>query len=258
MLYEAGVSASRATTTPTGIAAAVQLCERADTVVLCLGEAANMSGEAASRALLDLPGQQQALAEAVFERARELGKPVTVVLFSGRPLVLPWLFEKADAVLAAWFPGSEAGNAIADVLTGAVSPSARTPMAWPRAVGQIPVFFGQPGPAGLRIPTITTPANTWISRTSPSSPSDTGSPTGALLLRQPPRVTPERVFEPAILSKCMSTVKNEGKQRAERNRVSVYPRQGRERDPPPIGAQGLRENCPRARCIRHRQSVSAG
>jgi len=65
------------------------------------------------------------------------------VLFSGRPLVVPWLFEKADAVLAAWFLGSEAGNAIADVLTGRVSPDGRTPMAWPRAVGQIPVFFGQ-------------------------------------------------------------------------------------------------------------------
>jgi beta-glucosidase len=71
------------------------------------------------------------------------GKRVVVVLFSGRPLVLPWLFEKADAVLAAWFLGSEAGNAIADVLTGRVSPTGRTPMAWPRAVGQIPVFFGQ-------------------------------------------------------------------------------------------------------------------
>jgi len=83
------------------------------------------------------------LAEAVFAHAKELGKRVVVVLFSGRPLVLPWMFEKADAVLAAWFPGSEAGNAIADVLTGRVSPSGRTPMAWPAAVGQIPVFFGE-------------------------------------------------------------------------------------------------------------------
>jgi beta-glucosidase len=125
------------------IGSATGLCERAAVIVLCVGEPANMSGEAASRAHLDLPGRQQALAEAVLSRAHELGKPVVVVLFSGRPLVLPWLFEKADAVLAAWFLGSEAGNAIADVLTGRVSPSGRTPIAWPRAVGQIPVFFGQ-------------------------------------------------------------------------------------------------------------------
>jgi beta-glucosidase len=146
ILHEAGVEIRGDATDAAveeGIAAALELCERADAIVLCLGEAANMSGEAASRALLDLPGRQKSLAEAVLARAQGLGKPVTVVLFSGRPLVLPWLFEKADAVVAAWFLGSEAGNAIADVLTGAVSPSGRTPMAWPRAVGQIPVFFGQ-------------------------------------------------------------------------------------------------------------------
>jgi beta-glucosidase len=68
---------------------------------------------------------------------------VIVVLFSGRPLVVPWLIDKADAVLAAWFPGSEAGNAIADVITGRVSPSGRTPVTWARAVGQIPIFFGE-------------------------------------------------------------------------------------------------------------------
>ena len=141
ILHAAGVDISGDDTQ--GIATALELCERADAIVLCLGEAANMSGEAASRALLDLPGRQKTLAEAVLARAQGLGKKVTVVLFCGRPLVLSWLFEKADAVLAAWFLGSEAGNAIADVLTGAVSPSGRTPMAWPRAVGQIPVFFGQ-------------------------------------------------------------------------------------------------------------------
>jgi beta-glucosidase len=102
-----------------------------------------MSGEAASRAHLDLPGQQRAFAQAAIDRARQLGKPVVAVLFSGRPLAVPWLVEQADAVLAAWFLGSEAGNAVADVLCGRVSPSGRTPMTWPRAVGQIPIFFGQ-------------------------------------------------------------------------------------------------------------------
>src|SRR3984957_12445193 len=83
-----------------GVAAALDLAAKADVVVLCVGEAAAMSGEAASRAHLGLPGQQRQFAEAVFARARAAAKPVVVVLFSGRPLVVPWLVEKADAVLA--------------------------------------------------------------------------------------------------------------------------------------------------------------
>lgn len=125
-----------------GMRAALDLCAAADAILLCVGEAATMSGEAASRAHLGLPGKQREFAEAVFAQARP-GKPVIVVLFSGRPLVLPWLVEKADAVLAAWFLGSEAGNAIGDVVTGRVSPSGRTPVTWPRALGQVPLFFGE-------------------------------------------------------------------------------------------------------------------
>jgi len=126
-----------------GIEAAVALCEGADAVLLCLGERATMSGEAASRATPALPGRQQALAEAVTARARALGIPVVAIVFSGRPLVVPWLSEHADALLAAWFLGVEAGHAIADVVTGRASPSGRTPMSWPRAIGQVPIFFGQ-------------------------------------------------------------------------------------------------------------------
>ncbi len=88
-----------------GISAAVDLCAGAEAVVLCLGESAAMSGEAASRVDLGLPGRQSALAEAILD----LGKPVVVTLSSGRPLTLPWLFERADAVLATWFLGHEAG-----------------------------------------------------------------------------------------------------------------------------------------------------
>ncbi|HEX9169244.1 MAG TPA: glycoside hydrolase family 3 N-terminal domain-containing protein [Roseiarcus sp.] len=122
-----------------GISAAVDLCGGAEVVVLCLGEAAAMSGEAASRADLGLPGRQRALAEAVLD----LGKPVVVLLSSGRPLTLPWLFERADAVLATWFLGGEGGHAVADVLTGRFNPSGRLPVSWPRLVGQVPIFYRQ-------------------------------------------------------------------------------------------------------------------
>jgi beta-glucosidase len=125
------------------IAAAVDALVGANAVVLCLGEAAEMSGEAACRAYPELPGEQRALAEAVLERARSENMRVIVVLFSGRPLIVSWLAERADALLVAWFPGTEAGNAIADVLTGRVSPSGRTPITWPRALGQIPLFYSQ-------------------------------------------------------------------------------------------------------------------
>jgi len=126
-----------------GIRAAVELCDGVDAILLCLGEAATMSGEAASRADPSLPGQQRALAEAVLECAHARGIAVIAILFSGRPLLVSWLAAKADALLAAWFLGSEAGNAIVDVLSGRVAPSARTPISWPRALGQVPVFFGQ-------------------------------------------------------------------------------------------------------------------
>jgi beta-glucosidase len=132
-----------ATDDVSGMSAALQACEGVDAIVLCVGEAAAMSGEAASRAHLGLPGVQRAFCELVFARARQLHKPVIVVLFSGRPLVIPWLVEAADAVLAAWFPGSEAGHAIGDLLSGRLSPSARTPVSWPRAAGQVPIFFGE-------------------------------------------------------------------------------------------------------------------
>ncbi|WP_181701593.1 glycoside hydrolase family 3 N-terminal domain-containing protein [Chthonobacter albigriseus] len=122
-----------------GIAAAIDLCRQADAVVLAIGEGANMSGEAASRSSLDLPGRQRALAEAVLD----LGKPTVAVICAGRPLAVDWLVGRAGATLAAWFLGSEAGNAIADILTGAASPSGRLPLSWPRNLGQVPIFFAE-------------------------------------------------------------------------------------------------------------------
>jgi beta-glucosidase len=141
VLHAAGVAIG--TEDDSGIAAALDICATADHIILCLGEAAIMSGEASSRAQLGLPGIQRIFAEAVLERAQRASIPVSVVLFSGRALIVPWLIEKANAVLAAWFPGSEAGHAIADVVTGRVSPSGRTPVTWPRDAGQVPIFFGE-------------------------------------------------------------------------------------------------------------------
>jgi beta-glucosidase len=122
-----------------GIPAALDLARAADVVVLCLGEARTMSGEAASRARPTFPGRQAELATA----ALDLGKPVVVTLSSGRPLMAPWLFERADAVLATWFLGSEAGNAVGDVLCGRYNPTARLPVSWPVDIGQIPIFYAQ-------------------------------------------------------------------------------------------------------------------
>jgi beta-glucosidase len=120
-----------------GIAAAREICRGAEIVLLCLGEAANMSGEAASRANPGLPGVQSALAEAIFD----LGKPVIALISSGRPLMIAAIVEKARAVVATWFLGVEAGNAIADVLMGKFNPTGRLPVTWPRDVGQVPIFF---------------------------------------------------------------------------------------------------------------------
>jgi beta-glucosidase len=135
--YALGVEATGQETQ--GIAAAIDLCREAEVVVLCLGETASMSGEAASRADLGLPGAQRALADA----ALNLGKPVVALLSSGRPLTAPWLFERADAVVATWFLGSEAGHAIADVLTGKFNPTGKLPVTWPRHGGQVPIFYNQ-------------------------------------------------------------------------------------------------------------------
>ena len=121
------------------VSGALEICRSADVVILCIGEAALMSGEAASRASLDLPGRQREFAEAVLA----LGKPVVAILCSGRPLTVSWLAERANATLATWFLGNEAGNAVGDIVTGRASPTGRLPVTWPRALGQVPIYYGQ-------------------------------------------------------------------------------------------------------------------
>jgi beta-glucosidase len=122
-----------------GFAEAIKAAQAADVVILALGESSAMSGEAGSRASLDLPGNQQQLLEAVVT----VGKPVVLVIFSGRPLVLDWAAKHVPAILEVWFPGTEAGNAVANVLYGDVSPSGKLPMSFPRAAGQEPLYYNQ-------------------------------------------------------------------------------------------------------------------
>jgi beta-glucosidase len=109
----------------------------ADQVVLTLGETRLQSGEAEVRSNIELPGKQQELLDAV----EATGKPVTVVLFNGRPLDLTKVAASSQAILEAWFPGVEAGNAIADVLFGNVNPGGKLPVSFPRSVGQVPIYY---------------------------------------------------------------------------------------------------------------------
>ena len=109
----------------------------ADLIIAVMGETSNMSGEAASRATLDLPGIQQQMLEAVVTT----GKPVVLVLENGRPLNIRWASEHVPAILEAWYPGTEGGNAVADVLFGDVNPGGRLPISWPRAAGAEPLYY---------------------------------------------------------------------------------------------------------------------
>jgi len=123
--------------TPGGFADAVATARKADQVVLALGESREMSGEAAARSTIDLPGHQQELIDAI----KATGKPFVVVLFNGRPLTLERVAASAPAILEAWFPGVQAGNAVADVLFGKVNPGGKLPVSFPRTLGQVPIYY---------------------------------------------------------------------------------------------------------------------
>jgi len=117
---------------------AVTTAKNADVAILALGEdGPEMTGEAASRAHLDLPGRQEELVE----RIVATGKPVVLLLFSGRALTLPWIFEHVPAAMAVWFPGVQAGPAIVRTLLGEAVPSGKLVISWPRSVGQEPLYY---------------------------------------------------------------------------------------------------------------------
>jgi beta-glucosidase len=137
--------------TDEGFAQAVETGRAADAIVAVLGEPRDMSGEAASRAYLGLTGQQPKLLEAL----AATGKPVILVLLGGRPLELWPVAEKLSAILMAWYPGTEGGGAIAEMLFGDVNPSGKLPVTWPRTVGQVPLYYnhlpsGRPTEPALR------------------------------------------------------------------------------------------------------------
>jgi beta-glucosidase len=120
-----------------GFQEAVDLAKASDVTIVFVGEIADMVGEAASHATLDLPGRQMELVQAI----HATGKPVIVVLVNGRPLSVGWIVNNVPAILESWMGGTQSGNAIADILFGDVNPGAKLPVTFPRTVGQVPIYY---------------------------------------------------------------------------------------------------------------------
>lgn len=118
---------------------AVALARSSDLVLLVLGQHEEMSGEAASQSSIELPGRQRELLEAI----SALGKPTVLVLINGRPLDISWAVTRVPAILEAWHPGAEGGNAIMDLLWGTATPGGKLPVTWPRSSGQIPIYYAR-------------------------------------------------------------------------------------------------------------------
>lgn len=116
---------------------AVSIANQSDVIILAIGESAEMSGESSSRTEIDIPASQVDL----LMELKKTGKPIVVVLFTGRPLALTNMKDIPDSILNVWFPGTEAGNAITDVLFGKVNPSGKLPMTFPRSLGQVPLYY---------------------------------------------------------------------------------------------------------------------
>jgi beta-glucosidase len=135
LLYAKGCNIND--TSRTGFQEAVETAQKADMVIMNVGEAADMSGEAKSRSNIHLPGVQEDLIKAIYAT----GKPVVVMIDAGRPLIVNWTADHIPGILYTWWLGTEAGNAMADVLFGDYDPSAKLPMSFPRSEGQIPVYY---------------------------------------------------------------------------------------------------------------------
>jgi beta-glucosidase len=126
-------------TETTGFGQAVAAAQSSAVTVVVVGEPSGDSGEASSRSMIDLPGSQLQL----IQQIAATGKPYVVVLMNGRPLTIPWLADHAPALLESWYPGTQGGNAVADLLFGKVNPSGKLPMSFPRDVGQVPISYNE-------------------------------------------------------------------------------------------------------------------
>ena len=126
-------------TSTNGFQEAINIAKNSDVIVAVMGENENQTGEATSQTNIDLPGNQKEL----LKELKKLGKPIVLVLMSGRPMTISWENDNMDAILYAWYPGTMGGLAITDVLYGKYNPSAKTPMTFPRSVGQIPIHYNQ-------------------------------------------------------------------------------------------------------------------
>jgi len=135
MLYAKGCNINDTSTA--GFAEAIEMAKQADVIVMNVGEARDMSGEAKSKSSIRLPGVQEDLIKAM----QATGKPVVVMINAGRPLIFNWVADNVPAILYTWWLGTEAGNAIADVLFGDYNPSAKLPMTFPLTEGQIPIYY---------------------------------------------------------------------------------------------------------------------
>ena len=135
LLYAKGCGI--ADTSKKGFTEALEIAKRADVVIMAIGESTDMTGEAKSRSHIEIPGVQEELVNAI----KSTGKKVVVLMMSGRPLIFPSTVKNADAILYTWWLGSEAGHAMANVLYGDYNPSGKLPITFPRAEGQIPIYY---------------------------------------------------------------------------------------------------------------------
>ncbi|MDR7210026.1 glycoside hydrolase family 3 N-terminal domain-containing protein [Flavobacterium piscis] len=139
VLYASGLSHSRSLSEE-GFASAIAKAKKSDVILFFAGEEAILSGEAHSRANINLPGLQEKL----IAELQKTGKPIILILMAGRPITLGAVLPKVNAVIMAWHPGTMAGPAISDVLLGLINPSGKLPVTWPKEVGQIPIYYNHP------------------------------------------------------------------------------------------------------------------
>jgi beta-glucosidase len=250
-----------------GFPEAIEPPQGADVAILALGESKHHERRGQARApVSNLPGNQQQLLEAV----AATGKPVVLLIFSGRPLVLNWAAQHIPAIMEVWFPGTEAGHAIADILYGDVSPSGKLPMSFPRAVGQEPLYYNQPpnrtsahGDRPLQAANwrlaLSSPA-TSIFPTARSFPSVTGFPTPASPIGTSRSSKPSIPLPQALanrstpLLEATATVTNTGEAHGHRGGPVLRAQSGRQHRTASAKPQGIRASHSGSRANRSRSA----